>query len=239
MQKHQDKNFKIYFGDSYQSVSVLEIAAQQITKSLDKIAQELKVHQIALLAQNHGIQGLHITQDNHQNYLFTLPGDYLITQKIKCGIGVVTADCLPIVIYDSVHHAAAIIHAGWKGLLGGIFQVVVHQMAEEIGSKAENLQIYFGPSAGVCCYQVQQDFIDRVLASIPKNLYDERFFVTKDNQIFFEAMIYAQVIARNLGIKQENIYTRYNLCTICTLSFCSYRREKDQAYRQVTMISLY
>jgi YfiH family protein len=239
MKVHQGKNFSIYFGDQEQSVCLAEIAAQQRTQSLNNIAQILQVTQIALLLQNHGVQGLHVTGSDHQSYLFSQPGDYLITQKKMCGIGVVTADCLPIVIYDPIHHAAGIVHAGWKGLLAGIFQIAVDAMVEKFHTDPKTLEIYVGPAAGPCCYEVQQEFIDRVKNSIAQDFYTDKFFIFKDEKTFFDATIYLHVIATNLGIKQENIYTRYNLCTISTLSFCSYRREKDAARRQVTMISLY
>ena len=239
MKLHQGKNFSIYFGDQEQSVSLVEIAAQQTTQALKNITQELKIDQIALLAQNHGVQGLHIADSDNQNYLFSVAGDYLITQKKYCGIGVVTADCLPIVIYNPINHVAGIVHAGWKGLLGGVFQVAAHEMVEKLGSKLEDLQIYLGPAARPCCYEVQQEFVDRVSLSILDDVYDNQFFVVKNGKTFFDATVYLHVIARNIGIKQENIYTRYNVCTICTLSFCSYRKQKDRARRQVTMISLY
>ena len=237
MKLHKDINFSIYFGDEYDSVSLDEIANKQKTSALENISQQLKINQIALLAQNHGTQGMQIVVDDEQSYFFSPVGDYLFTQKKLCGIGVVTGDCLPIVMYDPVAHAAGTVHAGWKGLAAGVFQIAVQEMIEKIGIQSENLIIYLGPAARPCCYEVQQDFIDcfrKQSISV-----GDHFFIKKDDKIYFDSRVYTNVIARNLGIKHENIYTRYNVCTICTLSFCSYRRQKDKARRQVTMISLY
>jgi polyphenol oxidase len=236
MKLHQDKNFSIYFGDEEQSVSVDEIAAGRFTQAMQQIAQELGIAQTIFLAQNHGVQGLQVAIDDEHRYSFTPAGDYLVTQRKNCGIGVVTADCLPIVIYDPINHAAGIVHAGWKGLVAGVFQVAIAQMIEKIGSKSQDLTIYLGPAARPCCYEVQQDFID-CFAKYQNNF--NFFFVKKDTKTYFDSRLFIDLVARNLGIKHENIYTRYNVCTICTLSFCSYRRQKDKARRQVTMISLY
>jgi polyphenol oxidase len=236
MKLHQDKNFSIYFGDQEQSVSVDEIAAGRSTQAIQNIAQQLGIKQTVFLAQNHGIQGMQVAIDDEHNYNFAPVGDYLFTQRKNCGIGVVTADCLPIVIYDPVLHAAGIVHAGWKGLVSEIFQVAIADMIEKFGSRSQDLTIYLGPAARPCCYEVQQDFID-CFRKYQNN--SDSSFIKKDGKTYFDVRPFIDVIGRNLGIKHENIYTMYNVCTICTLSFCSYRRQKDKARRQVTMISLY
>ncbi len=236
MQIHQGVNFSIYFGDQEESIACHEIFSQERTYNLELIADRLQVTQIALLLQNHGIEGVDIARHDNQSSLFSQPGDYLVTQRTYCGIGVVTADCVPIVLYDPITHTAAIIHAGWKGLLANIVQQAVYFMAEKMLVQREYLQMYIGPCALSCCYQVQQDFIDRFTEKFQDAA---SFFVKKEDKIYFDCIVCINVIARNLGIKQENIYTMYNVCTICTLSFCSYRRQKDKARRQVTMISLY
>ena len=307
----RNARFTIYFGDAAQSVSLDEVSAGQTTPALQNIMQQVQAKQIALLRQEHGVQGKIIELSDDQNYIFQPAGDYLITQKINYGIGVVTADCVPIVIYDPVNHAAGIVHAGWKGLLAGVFEIAVADMILQFGSRPEDLQIYLGPSARPCCYEVQQDFVDQfkkyekfdidtpmisfslnhrnhegrlpltsfldsdkksVIGCNPKPFpeifeknegldyfrryaealqpshqsfgvhlaqEDRELFITKEGKIYFDSRSFIMVIARSLGIVPEKLYTRYNLCTICNLSFCSYRREKEKARRQVTMISLH
>ena len=207
----------------------------QYTHSLQNIAQQLKIDQIAFLHQEHGVQGMQIHSKDNQNYLFNPTGDYLITDKKKCGIGVVTADCLPIVIYDPIHHASGIVHAGWRGLVAGVFQAVVQDMANKFKRSPASLEIYVGPAAGPCCYEVQQDFID----NFKKYGNEQLFFRKKGFKTYFDSQAFVIVLARSLGIKEEKIYTRYNVCTICSLSFCSYRREKENARRQITMVCLH
>jgi polyphenol oxidase len=251
-----NERFTIYFGDAAQSVSLDEITTRENTPALQNIAQQVQAipavatctskfqrrskamadKQIAFLRQEHGVQGKIIELHDDQNYIFQPAGDYLITQKINCGIGVVTADCLPIVIYDSINHATGIVHAGWKGLQAGVLKVVVADMIVQFGSRPEDLLVYLGPSAQPCCYEVQQDFVDQ-FREHEKNFHE--FFIKKDGKIYFDSRSFIMVIARSLGIVPEKLYTRYNLCTICNLSFCSYRREKEKARRQVTMICLH
>ena len=232
---HKNQKFTIYFGDASQSISLDEIASQQNTQALQNIADQLNISQLVFLHQNHGVQGAVIQNVDTESQFFQHSGDYLITQKKDCGIGVVTADCLPIVIYDSMTHASAIIHAGWKGAAAGIFAITVKKMIEACGASVDMMQIYFGPAARPCCYEVQQDFVSNFL-EYPNY---EKAFMKKNNQLYFDSTVFTVNIAQNLGIKLKNIYTTYNVCTICDASFCSYRREKENARRQMTLISLY
>ena len=254
---HKTPQFTIYFGDAALSVSLEEIDKKEITPALQNIAQELHISQLVFLHQNHGVQGNIVQRSDTQSQFFQQPGDYLITQKKDCGIGVVTADCLPIVIYDPTTHTAAIIHAGWKGAVAGIFAITVKKMIESCGASVDTMQIYFGPAARPCCYEVQQDFVDnfqRSVGALPcptkpcakfgaqedaiHSNY-ESAFIKKDDKLYFDSTVFTVNIAQSLGIKLKNIYTTYNVCTICDTSFCSYRREKENARRQITLISLH
>lgn len=233
---YKNSKLTICFGDSSCSLSVEEIALRQKTESIFKLKKQLNIDNIAFLQQTHGVQGLHINQDDTQDYYFNLTGDFIVTKKIGYGIGILTADCLSIVVYDRQHHAVSMIHAGWKGLAAGIFQHTLHVMQEKLHSQFKNLEIYLGPSARGCCYQVQQDFIDAFIDyAVDFNI----FFIKKENKVYFDSRLFITVIARNLGIDAQKIYTRYNVCTICDISYCSYRRQKEKARRQISMVCLH
>lgn len=232
---HKNKKMSIYFSDASQTISIQEIAQQKCTQNLEIIADQLDVSQLIFLRQEHGVQGVCIEKNDDQSYFFQSSGDYIITQKKDCGIGVVTADCLPIVLYDPINHTAGIVHAGWKGSVAGVFTIAVQAMTEKYQTNLENLEIYFGPAARPCCYEVQQDFVDHF------QTYEnsDQFFMKKNEKIYFDSTLFTTNIARSLGIKPKNIYTTYNVCTICDKSYCSYRRDKEKAQRQITLISLH
>lgn len=237
---YPSNNLKIYFGDAQHAISLAQIAEQQNAQQLQTIADLLGVSQVALLHQTHGVQGLLVPIDDAHNYFFNLDGDYLMTQRKNCALGVVTADCLPIVLHDTITQSIAIIHAGWKGLLAGIVTITINDMVQRLNVQPCNLTMYLGPAARPCCYEVQQDFIDQFAQ---KYTFDANksveIFSKKNDKIYFDSRLFVADIARNLGIKNENIYTRYNVCTLCHTSFCSYRREKDKALRQITMVCLH
>ena len=226
----------MYFGDAQESISLDEIACHQKTQALHNIAQYVDAQQLVFLHQTHGTHGMCIALDDDRDYFFQRDGDYLFTERKNCGIGIVTADCLPIVIYDPINQVAGVVHAGWKGLVLGVFQAAIANMINNNTCDIKNFELYLGPAARPCCYEVQQDFIDKFYE------YEEFygvFFIKRGGRTYFDSAAFMIVIARNLGIKQENIYTIYNVCTICNLSFCSYRREQEKARRQVTIICLH
>jgi len=232
---YKTDKFTIFFGDAASSIAMQEIAEQMAPQSLSTLFADLQTSQYIFLRQEHTDQGFILALDDQQSQFFQMTGDFILTKKKNVGIGVVTADCLPIIVYDFFEHAAAIIHAGWRGLAADIFAKTVCAMQQEFDSKPENLKIYCGPSAGSCCYEVQADFYDH----FKKYADHEQYFIKKDKKLFFDARQFIQLNARSLGIAAKNIYTTYNACTICNSLYCSYRREKENARRQISIISLH
>ena len=105
--------------------------------------------------QVHGSSVVTIDDSKKQ---FILNADGLITNKKDVFLGVVTADCLPVIFYDEKMGIAGIAHAGYKGLLKGILKNMVLGF-KELGSDTKDIKVAIGPSIGVCCYDVS---IDRV-----------------------------------------------------------------------------
>jgi YfiH family protein len=99
--------------------------------------------------------------------------DAIITNKKNFPIGVLTADCAPILICEDKMKMIAAIHAGWKGAFKGIIGKVIKFMIKK-GCKLENITAAIGPSISQKNYEVKQDF--------------KRKFIKKDkkNYIFFK-----------------------------------------------------
>ena len=83
--------------------------------------------------------------------------DALITNCKGICLMVLTADCVPVLLYDPATHSAAAIHAGWRGTANGIVGLTVKKMADEFGTKPENLMAAIGPCIGACCFEVGDD----------------------------------------------------------------------------------
>lgn len=87
--------------------------------------------------------------------------DAVITNVPQICIGVSTADCIPIIIYDDVHHAAAAIHAGWRGTVARIVKKAVAALQAAYGSQPTELQAWIGPGISLKNFEVGQEVYDQ------------------------------------------------------------------------------
>ena len=121
--------FSIYFGNAsdklYQDVYHREHKGNThlaTTQPYAPICKQIRSEHLTFCHQVHSAIGHTATLDTHGlvNPLpFTMVGDFLITNQ-PIALGVMTADCLPIVMHDTTTHAVGIIHAGWRGTLAGV-----------------------------------------------------------------------------------------------------------------------
>ncbi|PIR01314.1 MAG: hypothetical protein COV66_02535 [Nitrospinae bacterium CG11_big_fil_rev_8_21_14_0_20_45_15] len=155
--------------------------------------------------------------------LSSIPADAIITRMIGKPIAVVTADCVPIIIFDPVEQAIAVVHAGRKGTSLRIFSKTIRALQCEFGSKPETLLVALGPSIRNCCYEVgescRQPFEDSGYnwQALAVPVSDGKFLL--------------DLCAANLedglsaGLFRENVFLSEH-CTSCRLDlFYSYRRE--------------
>ena len=87
--------------------------------------------------------------------------DAVITNVPQICIGVSTADCIPIIIYDVVHHAAAAIHAGWRGTVAHIVKKAAAALQAAYGSQPAELQAWIGPGISLKNFEVGQEVYDQ------------------------------------------------------------------------------
>jgi polyphenol oxidase len=86
-----------------------------------------------------------------------LAGDGLITATPGLMLGVLTADCVPILIFDRKVGAVGVFHAGWRGTLRRIVEKGVGEMRKHLGSRAGDLRAMIGPGIGACCYEIGEE----------------------------------------------------------------------------------
>jgi hypothetical protein len=176
---------------------------------------------------------------NFQNLI--IEGDYLISSVPSFAIGILTADCLPVVFYDPIKKVTAVIHAGWRGSVAGILHKTLSEFKNLIQSDLSQIQVWFGPAAQTCCYEVQSEFRENLLTSeqvlVDKNIL-QACFVERNQRIFFDLTRYNYELLLLGDILGHNINRKFNLCTICNVQFCSYRRDGLESGLQVTKVLL-
>lgn len=101
--------------------------------------------------QTHSLN-VHVASDINDIFEDT---DALVTFEKGLSVGVVTADCVPIIVYAPDVKGVAAVHAGWKGTLGGIIDKTV-EMLQKFGADPAILQVIFGPSISMLKYEVDE-----------------------------------------------------------------------------------
>ncbi len=162
------------------------------------------------LRQTHGINGHVITEKSVITQSFTRKGDFLTTNISRLAIGVVTADCLPLIVYDSRLHVISICHAGWRSSIACIALQAIEVMHRQFSSAIHDLDIFFGPAAKNCCYTVSDRLIEQAsLATHPKT-----WLITKNQTSFFDLALYNRAILMDYGISPKKILNSTSKCII-------------------------
>ncbi len=227
---------KFFFGQKDTSLCLSDFQKSRYCSELDSILQQHNIPHAVVLEQIHADIGICIDDVStlSASSLLEYQGDFLITQKKNIALAVLTADCVPLVLVDDIHNVIAIVHAGWKGSFTGVLDRALQTMHEKYQTNYSDIKVFFGPSARSCCYEVSLEFI--------KN-FKEKFgetdaFFNRGNSNYFDNNLFLQKILKKYGILKQNINIENSLCTICNLQYCSFRREKDQARRQITIVAL-
>ncbi|WP_230635593.1 peptidoglycan editing factor PgeF [Sphingomonas sp. Leaf4] len=99
-------------------------------------------------------------------------GDALVTDRPDILLGIVTADCAPVLFADVEAGIVGAAHAGWKGALNGITDATIAQMVT-LGARPDRIVAAIGPCIARASYEVDLAFAERFCATDPAN---ERFF---------------------------------------------------------------
>lgn len=100
--------------------------------------------------------------------------DALVTNKSDLAIGVLSADCGPVLFCDRENRVIGAAHAGWKGAVTGVLEDTIEKM-EKLGAKRDAISAALGPTISAKHYEVGPEFVDRLLALSPDN---QKFFAT-------------------------------------------------------------
>lgn len=186
------------------------------------VCKTLQINRPIFLHQVHGTDGIIISTENQAQQLFPFSheGDYLITNLPGVGIGVITADCLPVMLYDKQHNVVAAVHAGWRGAVSGIVPQVVNQMQKIYGSHPERIKAIFGPGARGCCYEVQKSFQENL------EPFSFGFGAVRDHggRLFFDLPEFVRAQLMQVGVLSHQIDMSACECTICHDLYYSHRR---------------
>ena len=146
-----------------------------VKKRISKTAKN-----IFLLHQIHSNKLVYINEKS--KFKSKIKADAVITNQKNLPIGILTADCVPILICDERKNFIAAIHAGWRGAYKGIIKKVINFMIKK-GSNPKNITAAIGPAISVKNYEIKKDFKRKFIKKDKKN---NKFFKIKHKKIYFD-----------------------------------------------------
>lgn len=136
------------------------------------------------------------------------------------------ADCVPVMIYDPISQALAVVHAGWKGTAAKIVCNAVAFLRENYGSTVSNIVAAVGPAIGSCCYPTGTDVAEKLMGTVthPEGLVD----LTAQPRPNLKAINAMQLL--EMGVSKVDVT---DICTACQPElFYSHRQSGGKTGRQ-------
>ena len=149
---------------------------KNVYKNLSLVSKKMKINQkkLSLMHQTHSNKAIIINKKNKNSKKFY--SDALITKIEGIALGVVTADCVPVILYDIKNKIIGCIHAGWKGASTGIIENTIKKF-RKLNSK-NKIFASIGPCIGKKSYEVDVDFYKKFISKSKKNAV---YFLKKNN----------------------------------------------------------
>jgi len=163
--------------------------------------------------------------------------DALATRTPGILLGILTADCVPVLFADAQAGVVGAAHAGWKGALAGVTDATLDAMAS-LGARRSDIAVAIGPCIGRGSYEVDEGFVDRFLTDAPAN---ERFFAAgKPGHAMFDIAAYVAARLAAAGVTRIAIGGQDTYAE--EADYFSYRRachRGENSYgRQISLIGL-
>ena len=194
---------------------------ENVSKNLEFVSQKIGCDKKSLITLNQTHSNKVVYFENENSVKNKLNGDAIVTRIKNIGIGILTADCAPILIYDPQKKIIGCIHSGWKGAVNGIIKNTIKKFIE-LNSNVNDLIAVVGPCINKKNYEVKNDFYKKFISK--NDNYDKFFDKVDSNKYFFDLRNFINKEISNLNIKNiENI----EMDTVSNKDFFySYRRSR-------------
>ena len=174
---------------------------------------------LVTMYQVHGAEAVTVTEpwDIPENP----KADAMVTDRKGVALGILTADCAPVLLADREAHVIGAAHAGWNGAISGVTDSVVAAMVK-LGAKRERIRAAIGPCISQAAYEVGPEFEARFRSADSANA---RFFLpsVRANHFRFDLPAYVAHRLERSGVQVE------------ALGACTYERGEDFfSYRRTT-----
>lgn len=235
--------------------SVMGPAMKRLSKMLNVAQDRVKV-----LSQVHSAEV--VVVDDLEMNTQDIEADALVTNLRGVVLGVKTADCIPVLLYDPVVHAIGVAHAGRKGAKLGVVENTVNMMVREYGVDVSRLRVYLGPSLGAEDHAVFSEEVNEKMKEMDgvvvrqndrgvhdfanpehKRSFQERTGMS-DEELAQKQTVYvdmvefvSQVLIEELGVSEKSVEVS-KISTMRDTRVHSYRRDYPEHGLMLSFIGI-
>lgn len=229
-QRPENNNMALHTCENKQAVIENRKALmQELNHHLDKCVFANQTHSanIHKVTKNDIGSGCYSTKDA------LMDCDGLYTKEKNVLLGIFTADCAPILLYDRAQGIIAAVHSGWQGSAKTILKKMLDILLYEEDSEPQDIYAYIGPSIEVFSYEIGEDVVEELKAS---KMELERFLIPLENgkylfdnkRMNMQMLLDANIPDTNIFVHDQDTFTNEE-------DFFSYRKNKDKG-RNMTFI---
>lgn len=203
------------FGESPSALAEDRWRALLEATGFGTVAHARQVHETRVAVYDALPRGVHVESGPADGHATSMPGVLL---------AVTVADCVPVYLVDPERRVVALLHAGWRGIAGGIMAKGVRTLHTRFASHAAHLYLHLGPAICGTCYEVGPEVRNALGLPTPSG----------PTPVDLRAVLVFQ--ARALGIQESNI-TVSEHCTLCgTGGWFSHRGGRSE--RQAALLGI-
>jgi len=157
--------------------------------------------------------------------------DGLVTHAAGTCVGIVTADCVPMLMVAPQRRVVAAVHAGWRGAAGGIVGTALAHLRDQFDVEPADVEVALGPAIGPCCYEVGPEV--RIAFRATSGEATAAAWQRRNDRDVLDLRHAVRALLHANGVERVTVI---GPCTKCSPDFCSYRRDGADAGRQVSFI---
>ena len=194
---------------------------KKVLQNINLVKKKIKANKLYLVHQIHSNKIIELKKLTNKYHLIRIgKADGIFTGLNNIGIGILTADCAPILFFDKKKKFICCVHAGWKGAFKNIINRAV-LLFEKNKILPSEINVCIGPCIEKKSYEVKTDFLHKITM---KNNNYKKCFIFKKGKIFFDLrkfiiakLLESKIPSRNVSHIANDTYTNKSL-------FYSYRR---------------
>ncbi len=179
--------------------------------------------QLVIPEQVHGNKVVEVSRKQKDQILGS---DGLVSSDSSLVLGVLAADCVPLLFLDPKKRVMGVAHAGWRGTLANIAAETTQAM-KTLGSRPEDILVSIGPHIGSCCYDVP-----KARALKFQHLFGDGVVHEEKNHWQVDLGKANFFALTKAGIMPKHI-DRSGVCTCCDSGYFSYRRDSKEIFGEI------